>query len=146
MAMVFVLLTFGGWNEAAYISAELKDERRNMVKALVLSIILITLLYLAVNWAYWRGLGLEGMAKSDAIASDLLKARLRAERRDDDLGDGGDRGVDLDQRHDDRRRPHQLRRRPRLAAAVAAGSVGRGTRHPGGGAAAAVRRRPGRWS
>jgi amino acid transporter len=73
MAMVFVLLTFGGWNEAAYISAELKDERRSMVKALVLSIILITLLYLAVNWAYWRGLGLEGMAKSDAIASDLLK-------------------------------------------------------------------------
>jgi len=73
MAMVFVLLTFGGWNEAAYISAELKDERRSMVKALVLSIVLITLLYLAVNWAYWRGLGLEGMAKSDAIASDLLK-------------------------------------------------------------------------
>src|SRR5690606_28976234 len=35
MAMVFVLLTYGGWNEAAYISAELKDERRNMVKALV---------------------------------------------------------------------------------------------------------------
>jgi amino acid transporter len=74
MAMVFVLLTFGGWNEAAYISAELKDERRNMVKALVLSIIIITVLYLAVNWAYWRGLGMEGMAKSDAIASDLLKA------------------------------------------------------------------------
>jgi amino acid transporter len=74
MAMVFVLLTFGGWNEAAYISAELKDERRNMVKALVLSIVLITALYLAVNWAYWRGLGLSGMAESDAIAADLLEA------------------------------------------------------------------------
>ncbi|MBA3477830.1 MAG: amino acid permease, partial [Lautropia sp.] len=74
MAMVFVLLTFGGWNEAAYISAELKDESRNMVKALVFSIILITALYLAVNWAYWRGLGIEGMAKSDAIAADLLKS------------------------------------------------------------------------
>jgi amino acid transporter len=74
MAMVFVLLTFGGWNEAAYISAELKDERHNMVKALVLSICIITALYIAVNWAYWRGLGIEGMAKSDAIAADLLKA------------------------------------------------------------------------
>ena len=40
LAMVFVLLTFGGWNEAAYISAELKDQRRNMVRALVLSIVL----------------------------------------------------------------------------------------------------------
>lgn len=73
LAMVFVLLTFGGWNEAAYISAELKDERRNMVRALVLSIVLITALYLLVTWAYWRGLGLQGMAKSEALAADLMR-------------------------------------------------------------------------
>lgn len=73
MAMVFVLLTYGGWNEAVYISAELKDVRRNMVRALVLSILTITALYLLVTWAYWRGLGLAGMAKSEAIAADLLR-------------------------------------------------------------------------
>jgi APA family basic amino acid/polyamine antiporter len=72
-AMVFVLLTYGGWNEAAYISAELKDKRRNMVRALVLSIVIITALYLLVTWAYWRGLGMEGMARSEAIAADLLR-------------------------------------------------------------------------
>ncbi|MGV3741213.1 MAG: APC family permease [Burkholderiaceae bacterium] len=72
LAMVFVLLTYGGWNEAAYISAELKDGRRNMVKALVLSILIITALYLLVTWAYWRGLGMQGMAASDALAADLL--------------------------------------------------------------------------
>src|SRR5688572_23887143 len=72
-AMVFVLLTYGGWNEAVYISAELKDTRRNMVRALVVSIVLITALYLLVTWAYWRGLGLGGMAKSEAIAADLLR-------------------------------------------------------------------------
>ena len=72
LAMVFVLLTYGGWNEAAYISAELQDVRRNMVKALASSIVLITLLYLVVTWAYWRGLGIEGMARSDAVAVDLL--------------------------------------------------------------------------
>lgn len=73
LAMVFVLLTFGGWNEAAYISAELKDGKRNMAKALVLSILMITVLYLLVTWAYWKGLGLADMAKSDAIAADLLR-------------------------------------------------------------------------
>lgn len=72
LAMVFVLLSFGGWNEAAYISAELKDEKRNMVKALIWSIVLITALYLLVVWAYWHGLGLQGMAKSKAVAADLL--------------------------------------------------------------------------
>jgi APA family basic amino acid/polyamine antiporter len=73
LAMVFVLLTYGGWNEAAYISAELKDGRRNMVKALVLSLLTITALYMLVNWAYWKGLGLAGMSGSDAIAADLLR-------------------------------------------------------------------------
>lgn len=73
LAMVFVLLTYGGWNEAAYISAELKDGQRNMVTALVSSMLIITALYLLVNWAYWKGLGLAGMARSDAIAADMLR-------------------------------------------------------------------------
>jgi basic amino acid/polyamine antiporter, APA family len=72
LAMVFVLMTYGGWNEAAYISAELKDGRRNMVKVLVLSIFIITALYMLVTWAYWRGLGMQGMAGSEALAADLL--------------------------------------------------------------------------
>ena len=73
MAMVFVLLTYGGWNEAAYISAELKDRRRNMVRALVLSILIITLLYLLVTWAYWHGLGLARHGQVRALAADLLR-------------------------------------------------------------------------
>ena len=72
MAMVFVLLTYGGWNEAAYISAELKDVRRNMVKSLVWSIVIITALYLLVTWAYWKVLGMGALAKSDAVAADML--------------------------------------------------------------------------
>ncbi len=71
-AMVFVLLTFGGWNEGAYISAELRDRQRNMVRVMVGSLGLVTLLYLAANWAYLAGLGLGGMAKSKAVAADLL--------------------------------------------------------------------------
>src|SRR5690606_36357000 len=72
LAMVFVLLTFGGWNEAAYISAELKSGRKNMVKALIASIVIITIVYLLVNLAYLRGLGLNGMAQSNAVAGDLM--------------------------------------------------------------------------
>lgn len=78
MAMVFVLLTYGGWNEAAYISAEVKDGRRNMVHALVIAILAITVLYLLVTWAYWYGLGLEGMAKSEALAADLTRKAFGA--------------------------------------------------------------------
>jgi basic amino acid/polyamine antiporter, APA family len=73
LAMVFVLLTYGGWNEVAYISAELQDLQRNMVRALVASVVIIALLYLLVVWAFWKGMGLAGMAASDAIAADLLR-------------------------------------------------------------------------
>ena len=45
-----------------------------IVLALVLSIVIITALYLMVTWAYWRGLGLQGMAQSEALAADLLQA------------------------------------------------------------------------
>src|SRR5256714_820478 len=72
-AMVFVLFTYGGWNDAAYISAEVRDPRRNMVRALLYSIGLVTLLYVLVNVAYMKGLGYDAMARSDAVAADLLK-------------------------------------------------------------------------
>ena len=72
MAMVFVLLTYGGWNEAACLSADLKDKAGSMVRALVLSILLITGLYLLVTWAYWQGLGMAGLAASRAPAADLM--------------------------------------------------------------------------
>ena len=73
LAMVFVLLTFGGWNEAAYLSAELRSGHKKMVKALVLSLLVITVAYVLVNLAYLRGLGLEGMANSTAVAGDLME-------------------------------------------------------------------------
>ncbi|WP_103027341.1 APC family permease [Salinibacter altiplanensis] len=74
MAMVFVLLTYGGWNEAAYLSAEVRNLRHNMTRGLFASLGLIAGLYLLVNWAYLQGLGLAGMADSQVVAADLMRA------------------------------------------------------------------------
>ncbi len=74
VALIFVLFTFGGWNEAAYLTAEMRDIRRNIVRALVIGIVVITVLYLLLNLAYLRTLGLGGMQASKAVASDLMKA------------------------------------------------------------------------
>ncbi|MGG6263931.1 APC family permease [Leptolyngbya sp. AN03gr2] len=75
-ALLFVLLSYGGWNEAAYISAEIRHPRRNIVRSLLWSIGIITALYLLINVAYLRGLGLSGMAQSKAIAADLMRQAL----------------------------------------------------------------------
>lgn len=76
LAMVFVLLTYGGWNEAAYVSAELRQVQRRMWKVLVAGIGTITLVYLLVNFAYLHVLGLEAMAGSEAVTADLMRAVL----------------------------------------------------------------------
>jgi amino acid transporter len=73
LAMVFVLLTYGGWNEAAYLSAELRDGRRNMARVLVVSIVAVTLFYFMVAWAYLYVMGFEGLRKSDAVAADVMR-------------------------------------------------------------------------
>ena len=75
LAILFVLFTFGGWNEGAYISAELKN-RRNMVVALAVSLLTVTVLYLLVNYAYVRTLGLAGVAKSQTVAADVLRLQF----------------------------------------------------------------------
>ncbi len=73
LAMVFVLLTFGGWNEAAYISSEMRRGRRQIANALILGIAVITTLYVLINFAYLNVLGLEGVASSSAVASDVMR-------------------------------------------------------------------------
>jgi amino acid transporter len=72
LSLVFVLLTFGGWNEAAYISAELKGGPRTMVRVILASMLTLTVIYLLVNTALLLGLGLNGLSQSKTAAGDLL--------------------------------------------------------------------------
>ena len=72
-AMIFVLLAYGGWSEGAYVSAEIEDRSRGIGRVLLWGTGAITLLYVLVNAAYLNGLGLQGIAASDAVAADLLE-------------------------------------------------------------------------
>jgi amino acid transporter len=73
-AMIFVLLAYGGWNEAAYLAGEVKDGRRNMTRILVLGVLGVTALYLLVNLAYLAVLGHGGIKASKAVAADVMRA------------------------------------------------------------------------
>lgn len=79
LAMVFVLLTFGGWNEAAYVSAEMRHGKRETAKALIVGILIITTLYVLVNFAYLNVLGLGGVAASNTVAGDVMRLTFGAE-------------------------------------------------------------------
>ncbi len=72
-ALLFVLFAFSGWSEISTLSAEINDPRRGMVRALTLSVITITLLYVIANWALWRGLGITGLGASRTPAADVIQ-------------------------------------------------------------------------
>jgi APA family basic amino acid/polyamine antiporter len=71
-AIILVLYAFGGWNDAAFVAADLKD-RRNITKALILGTLGITVIYLAVNFAYINGIGFEKARQFRfTLAADVL--------------------------------------------------------------------------
>jgi basic amino acid/polyamine antiporter, APA family len=78
-AMIFILLTYGGWNEAAYLSAEVGSKRLEITKVLFYSIGIITLIYLIMNFSLMKGLGFEDVSSSDAVAADLVSKVLGSE-------------------------------------------------------------------
>lgn len=72
LAMVFVMFAYGGWNEAAYLSGELKDVKRNMVRTLLLGTVVVVALYVLANLAYLNVFGLERLRKSSTVGADLM--------------------------------------------------------------------------
>lgn len=72
LAMILVLYTFGGWNDAAFVAAEVRDGKRNLPRALLFGTAAVTLIYVAMNAAFLFALGFERARSSEAIARDLF--------------------------------------------------------------------------
>ena len=78
LATVFVLYAYGGWNDAAYVSAEIRDPNRNIPRALLGGIVLITAIYLIINFAYLKVLGFERARETFTPAADVLNLTIGA--------------------------------------------------------------------
>ncbi len=76
VALVLVLFCYGGWNEIAYIAAEIQNPQQNIRRALVGGLGLVTALYLLTNLAFLVALGHARMAASSAVAVDVVAGRL----------------------------------------------------------------------
>src|SRR5262249_35071330 len=74
--MLAVLYTYDGWNEAAYVSHEVRDGQRNVPRALILGTLTVTGIYLLINAAYLYGLGFEAARALGAGPADILKQTL----------------------------------------------------------------------
>ncbi|NIL99346.1 MAG: amino acid permease, partial [Planctomycetales bacterium] len=51
---------------------EIRNGARNVPRAIVVGVLIVTVVYLLANWAYFRLLGFEGVANSRALAADAI--------------------------------------------------------------------------
>jgi basic amino acid/polyamine antiporter, APA family len=76
LAIILVLYAYGGWNDAAFVAAEVRDPRRNIPRALILGVGLIMVIYLLVNAAYLTGLGFDKARQPGRLPALLLEKPL----------------------------------------------------------------------
>ena len=76
VALVMVLFCYGGWNEMAYITAEVRDPRRNILRAMLLGLGTVIALYLLANASFLHSLGIEGLQRSTAVAVEVVAQRM----------------------------------------------------------------------
>jgi basic amino acid/polyamine antiporter, APA family len=62
-----------GFDEMAYVAAEVRQPKQNIVRALVIGTTTVLALYLLVNAAFLYALGYKGMSSSEAVAVDTIR-------------------------------------------------------------------------
>jgi len=72
VALIYIFLAYGGWSDAATLSAEVRSDRRGMLVTIIGSLLVLMAIYIALNGAMLAGLGLPGLAQSTAPAADLM--------------------------------------------------------------------------
>ena len=92
-ALIPILFAYGGWQNANYVAEEMRDPERHLPRSLIVGTLAVVAIYLLVNIAYLRTLGLDGLAATTTPAADAAGALARRDRRA--LRRGRDRDLDV---------------------------------------------------
>ena len=74
IALMWVSLSYSGWNAAVYIAGEARDPKRTLPRALLLGTLTVTILYLALNWIFVHAAPIEQLAGQQDIAAVAARA------------------------------------------------------------------------
>jgi APA family basic amino acid/polyamine antiporter len=75
-ALIPVLFAYGGWQSANYVAEEMRHPTRHLPISLVAGTVTVVVIYVLVNIAYLRTLGLEGLAATTTPAAATAGAWL----------------------------------------------------------------------
>lgn len=75
-AFLPILFAYNSWINATFVGEETRDPERNLPRALALSVAIVTFLYVAANIAYLYVLGVDGVASSETVATDVAQTLM----------------------------------------------------------------------
>ena len=76
LAMLPVLFSYGGWQLLTYIAPTVRDPQRTLPRAIVLGVAGVVAVYLAMNAAFVKVLGMPTLAAGQDVAARLAQATL----------------------------------------------------------------------
>ena len=72
-ALTPIAFSYGGWQTASFMSAELRDPRRDLTRGLLIGALGVVAIYLSMNFVYLRVLGADGLAATSTPASTAMQ-------------------------------------------------------------------------
>jgi APA family basic amino acid/polyamine antiporter len=72
-ALTPIAFSYGGWQTASFMSAELRDPRRDLTRGLLIGVLGVVAIYLSMNFVYLRVLGADGLAATSTPASTAMQ-------------------------------------------------------------------------
>jgi len=85
-AMLPVFFSFGGWQHVCYVADSVRDPQRNVPRAILLGVLGVAGVYLLINLAFARALGMEALAT-------MPSGEFAGRAADRMFGDGGARAL-----------------------------------------------------
>ena len=76
LGLVAVLWTYDGWYVLTFSAGEVRQPERNLPRGLVLGVLVVTLLYLVINWVYLRALDPGALGRSPRVGEAAAAALL----------------------------------------------------------------------
>ncbi len=83
-ALIPVMFSYGGWQNANYVAEEIRDPVRNLPRSLIWGTVIVVTVYGLINYVYLRTLGHGGLAGTLTPAADTARVLF---------GDGGERLI-----------------------------------------------------
>lgn len=75
-ALIFVMWTYGGWNESTYVAGEMKNPARDLPRSIAIALVLVVGLYLALNTAYLACIPSAQLPQSEMVAALVVEKYL----------------------------------------------------------------------